>query len=234
MIDLFKPSDYECIEFNNTLHPRITVRPMYYELGFSPVKILYGRRVILERLIAALSLLPKSYGFLIWDVYRSRAVQAKLFDWMRSEIQKENPEFSETELLEETRKYCSLPSKPGEVYCPPHLSGGAIDLTLYDLETETVLDLGSAFDECHDRSRSDYFEIHTPKDQQEKLFRARRRHLSQALQAQGFTPYIHEWWHFDLGDCFWSRVTGKPAVFGPLFGDEEWPEQTEAQISYND
>ena len=42
------------------------------------------------------------------------------------------------------------------------------------------------------------------------------------MEKAGFTSYLYEWWHFDIGDVFWSRELKLNPVFGPLFGDEEW------------
>ncbi len=44
-----------------------------------------------------------------------------------------------------------------------------------------------------------------------------------AMENAGFSPYPYEWWHFDIGNIFWSRVTKRPEIFGPLFSDKEWP-----------
>ena len=43
------------------------------------------------------------------------------------------------------------------------------------------------------------------------------------MEKAGFSSYQHEWWHFDIGNIFWSKQVNCPAVFGPLFGDEEFP-----------
>ena len=50
-----------------------------------------------------------------------------------------------------------------------------------------------------------------------------RNLLRGLMEDAGFTSYQHEWWHFDIGTIFWSKETGNTPVFGPLFGDEEWP-----------
>jgi D-alanyl-D-alanine dipeptidase len=43
------------------------------------------------------------------------------------------------------------------------------------------------------------------------------------MEKTGFTSYEYEWWHYDFGNIFWEKATGQPAIFGPLFGDLEWP-----------
>src|SRR5262245_22136551 len=130
---VFSDNDKEVFEFNDQINSRIKVRPMYFERGMSPFPHLFGRRAVAEGLFKALDMLPSEYGFLIWDVYRPRAVQEKLFNWMREMVRKNFHQLSDAENYEEAKKYASPPSKIGDAHCPPHLSGGAIDLTLYDV-----------------------------------------------------------------------------------------------------
>jgi zinc D-Ala-D-Ala dipeptidase len=223
LINQFSHDDYNMVEFNNQTHSRIQVRPMYFELGFSPSSRIFGRRVVLDRLLKALNSLPLKYGFLIWDVYRPRAVQSQLFDWMREEIRKKSPHLTDQDIYTEARKYMSPPSKVGDEYCPPHLSGGAIDLTLYEIADGKEVEMGTPFDDCTERAHSDYFNLKTQLSPEEEGIKERRHLLRTAMENVGFTSYQYEWWHFDIGDIFWSRIVKQPTVFGPLFGEEEWP-----------
>ncbi|PJE13556.1 M15 family metallopeptidase [Legionella sp.] len=219
----FSENEFEVVEFTNNIHPRISIRPMYFELGFSPSPFIYGRAAVLQRLLKAIDFLPPKYGLLIWDVYRPRAIQAIIFEWMSQEIQKKFPHLSQQENYEKTKKFASPPAKVGDQYCPPHLSGGAIDLTLCDASSGEELDLGTTFDDCSERAHRDYFDQlkHlTPKD---KLIKERRKLLQDTLENVGFTSYPYEWWHFDFGNLFWSRIHHCSELFGPLFGDREWP-----------
>lgn len=219
----FTDTDFDVVEFNNQNHPRIKTRPMYFELGFSISPYIFGRRVLLDRLIQAIDFLPKEYGFLIWDIYRPRSVQRKLFNWMRKEICKKLPHLTDEENFNEARKYMSPPSRVGEDYCPPHLSGGAIDLTLYEIKTNQELEMGTPFDDCTERAHSHYFDFKSQLTSQEENIKSNRHQLQTVMEKVGFVSYHYEWWHFDLGDIFWSHKIGCSAVFGPLFGDEEWP-----------
>lgn len=222
----FAALDYEPSKFDNETHPRIQVRPMYFEQGFSSTRHIYGRRAVLNRLLKALAILPAQYGFLIWDVYRPRAVQAKLFVWMKEQVRNKYPQLNDQQIEAEAKKYASPPSKIGEVHCPPHLSGGAIDLTLYEIATGQAVEMGTPFDDCTERAHRDYFEQAPQLSQEEDQIKINRRLLRSAMENVGFTSYHYEWWHYDIGDILWSRVTGHPTVFGPLFGDIEWPTET--------
>lgn len=220
----FSEQDFTAIEFQNKLHNRIKIDPMYFKLGFSPVPQVYGRKAVLTRLIEALSFLPQQYGFLIWDVYRPREVQGVLFNWMRDELRTKYPHFSEEENYNETKKYMSPPAKVGDEYCSPHLSGGAIDLSLFDANTGHEIDMGTVFDDCTPRAHSNYFDLQTNLLPEEMVMKKSRELLSSAMKQAGFTAYQYEWWHFDLGNIFWADCLQIPAVFGPLFGDNEWPD----------
>jgi D-alanyl-D-alanine dipeptidase len=221
---LFTNADFDVARFSDQIHPRIKIRPMYFELGFSSSPHVFGRQAVVNRLLKALDSLSSDYGFVVWDVYRPRAVQEILFNWMREEIRKKSPQLNDQENFDEARKYMSPPSKVGDDYCPPHLSGGAIDLTLYEISNEKELEMGTPFDDCTERAHSDYFEMKTELSLDEEKIRNRRNLLRNIMEKVGFVSYQYEWWHFDIGDIFWSRKTGVPAVFGPLFGDQEWPE----------
>ncbi|MFJ1269712.1 M15 family metallopeptidase [Legionella lytica] len=223
MTNDFSDNDYAPIKLTNQTHPRIRVYPQYYKLGFSGVPHVYGRRAVLLRLLNVLELLPAEYGLLIWDVYRPREVQGALFTWMRNEIRKKNPQLSDEENYAETKKYMSPSSQRGDSYCPPHLSGGAIDLTLYDVATGIELEMGTAFDDCSEKADRDYFNQQINLSAAEVSIKKQRNLLRGLMEKAGFTSYQHEWWHFDLGTIFWSKETGNAPLFGPLFGDEEWP-----------
>ena len=67
-----------------------------------------------------------------------------------------------------------------------HNHGHTVDLTLYDLATGEVADMGCPFDTLDERA-------HTSNAEGEVL--ARRMVLVQAMKAEGFRNYSKEWWH---------------------------------------
>jgi D-alanyl-D-alanine dipeptidase len=179
--------------------------------------------VVLDRLIQAVDLLPAYCGFLVWDVYRPRSVQATIFNWMSDQIKKNKPHLSAEENYFETCKFASPPSAIGEHDCAPHLSGGAIDLTLYDMKTSLAVEMGTVFDDCTEKAHRDYFNRQSGLSTDEREISQARDTLRNAMEETGFVSYEYEWWHFDLGDRLWGKVTGNAPEFGPLFGDAEWP-----------
>ncbi len=74
-----------------------------------------------------------------------------------------------------------------------HNRGCAVDLTLFDLKTGRAVTMPSEYDEMTERSHADHAGA-TP--EATRL----RDLLIAAMQAQGFTVFATEWWHFDYKD----------------------------------
>jgi len=213
------------VELKGDHHPRIRLRPMYFELGFSKDPRVFVQEEVRDRLIRAVEILPGAYGIVIWDAYRSREVQGIMFEWMKRQVEERNPSLSEDAVFEETKKYMSPPSRVGDDHVPPHLSGGAVDLTLFKMETGEEVNLGTPFDDCSELAHALYYEDLPDCDANQARIRDDRRILRAAMTDAGFLAYKYEWWHFDYGNVFWSETTGRPQLFGPLFGDKDYPEE---------
>jgi D-alanyl-D-alanine dipeptidase len=71
-----------------------------------------------------------------------------------------------------------------------HNRGAAVDLTLYDLRSGKPARMPSAYDEMSDRAYPNYAGGTATE-------RARRDLLRRYMEAEGFTVYDAEWWHFD-------------------------------------
>jgi len=74
-----------------------------------------------------------------------------------------------------------------------HNRGCAVDLTLYDLKTGRAVEMPSLYDEVSERAYSTYA---GGTAEQRRLRDFLRRHM----EAEGFTVYEYEWWHFDYRD----------------------------------
>ena len=108
-------------------------------------------------------------GLRIWDAYRPvRATQA-MVAWAQR--------VGRTDLLDQ--EYIARRSR--------HNLGVAVDLTLVDLMTGTVLDLGTPFDTFTEAA-------HTANAQ--GRVQRYRQILVQAMESEGFKNYENEWWHF--------------------------------------
>lgn len=112
---------------------------------------------------------PLGYGLLIHDAYRPWYVTKMFWDATPDSL----------------RDFVADPSQGSR-----HNRGAAVDLTLYDLKTGAVIEMPSGYDEFSERAFPAYPGGTT----------SQRRHrdlLKQMLEAEGFTVYQNEWWHFD-------------------------------------
>jgi D-alanyl-D-alanine dipeptidase len=80
-----------------------------------------------------------------------------------------------------------------------HNRGCAVDLTLYDLRTGRPIEMPGTYDEFSRRSYPQY-EGGTSR---QRWF---RELLRTTMEAQGFTVYSAEWWHFDYKDWKLYRI----------------------------
>ncbi|MEW4490642.1 serine hydrolase [Thalassoglobus sp. JC818] len=77
-----------------------------------------------------------------------------------------------------------------------HNRGCAVDLTLYDLTSNTEVPMVAGYDEFSSRSYPEY----PGGTSRERWY---RDHLRRAMEREGFTVYEYEWWHFDYRD--WKK-----------------------------
>jgi D-alanyl-D-alanine dipeptidase len=118
------------------------------------------------------SLRPLGYGLLIHDAYRPWAVTKMFFDATPAD----------------KKIFVADPAKGSR-----HNRGCAVDLSLYDLKTGAPVQMVGGYDEMSERSYPDY-----PGGTSRQ--RWLRDTLRDAMEAQGFTVYEFEWWHFDYRD----------------------------------
>ena len=118
---------------------------------------------------------PFGYGLLVHDAYRPWYV-TKVF-WDATPADK--------------KIFVADPAKGSR-----HNRGCAVDLTLYDLRTKRPVEMVSTYDETTARAYPDY-------PGGTSLQRWHRKLLREAMEAEGFTVYNAEWWHFDYKD--WNR-----------------------------
>jgi D-alanyl-D-alanine dipeptidase len=128
------------------------------------------------------SLKPLGYGLVVFDGYRPWSV-TKLFWDITSE---------------ENKKFVADPAKGSK-----HNRGCAVDLSLYDLDTGKEIEMTGNYDEMSERSYPTYT---GGTEQQRKM----RDLLRSKMEAEGFTVYEYEWWHFDYKDWQQYRITNVP------------------------
>lgn len=185
---------------------RVRDDPRYHAAGLPGAMVAgWVREGVAGRLAAAAAALPGAMTLVVWDGYRPIETQDALYSGYLDELAMVHPDWPADALEDAASRYVTPPSRSA-VAPPPHLTGGAVDVTLGDPEGRP-LDLGTDFDafvpEAGARALED---VPGPA-------RDLRRTLFWAMSGQSFTAYLEEWWHFDHGDQFWGLVTGRPAVY---------------------
>jgi D-alanyl-D-alanine dipeptidase len=131
---------------------------------------------------ASLKLKALGYGLLIHDAYRPWYVTKVFWD----------------ATPDDKKVFVADPAKGSR-----HNRGCAVDLTLYDLKTKKPVEMVSTYDETTDRAYPDY-------PGGTSLQRWHRKLLRDAMEAEGFTVYQAEWWHFDFKDWQKYRIGNVP------------------------
>ena len=118
---------------------------------------------------------PLGYGLLVHDGYRPWYVTKVFWD----------------ATPQDKKIFVADPSKGSR-----HNRGAAVDITLYELKNGRPVEMVSTYDETTDRAHPDY-------PGGTSLQRWHRDLLRRMMEAEGFTVYEAEWWHFDYKD--WQR-----------------------------
>jgi D-alanyl-D-alanine dipeptidase len=146
--------------------------------NFLSTKIYDEARAFLQRpaaealLRAHRALARSGYGILVHDAYRPWYV-TKIF-WDATPPDK--------------HEFVADPSKGSR-----HNRGCAADITLYDLKTGKAVEMPSVYDEMSPRAYPTYTGGTAEQTRLRELLRS-------AMEAEGFTVYETEWWHFDYRD----------------------------------
>ena len=136
----------------------------------------FMQRPAAEAVVRAHRKLKRSgYGLLVHDAYRPWYVTKVFWDAVPAD----------------KKVFVADPSRGSR-----HNRGCAVDLTLYDLRTKRAVEMVSTYDETTTRAHADY-------PGGTSLQRWHRKLLRDAMEAEGFTVYEVEWWHFDYKD--WRR-----------------------------
>ncbi len=162
-----------------TLDPTIRLDVRYARSdNFTGRPVYTEARAFLQRpsaqalLRAHRALAKDGYGIVVFDGYRPWSV-TKLF-W---------------DLTPKDKKIFVADPRQGS----RHNRGCAADVGLYERDTGRPAVMPSGYDEMSERSAADYAGG-------DPEARARRDLLRRAMEAEGFTVYPPEWWHFDHAD----------------------------------
>lgn len=118
-------------------------------------------------------LAEQGLGLLIWDGFRPVAAQAKLWEICPDET------------------YVSHPVTGNRSHC----RGGAVDVTLVELQTGELLEMPTGFDDFTKYADRDYSDCSPEAAENARL-------LETVMKKYGFKPYSAEWWHFTDTDSY--------------------------------
>ena len=158
----------------------------------------YLRYGVVERLVTAQSLLPRTIRLLIVDGYRPATLHCRHVTCALEEAQLVCPDLPAADVDRLTGRCTTPPS------VAPHPTGGAVDLTL---SNEHVIEAPDAvLPTCCAGI------VPPPADTTRQL-------LTSALTAVGMVNYPTRWWHWSYGDRFWAFSTqARYSRYGPLPG----------------
>ncbi len=180
---------------------KILGEPLYFKQGLSSTPKMLVRKTVGEKLLRVQCGLPNGFSLKVFDAFRPKKVQEKLYKKYWAELQMKNPQWNAKKLAEGTEKFVFSPYLPEII--PPHVTGGAVDVTLID-GTGNELDMGTAFDAFCPESAPFFYDIH----ERNPKVSENRRILRTAMEQEGFTPNDSEWWHFDYGNHIWALKSG--------------------------
>ena len=176
--DFRKPELVELIKLDPTIRLDIryaTTNNLFGSVFYAQPRA-FMQRPAAESLVRINSKLKTmGYGLLVHDAYRPWYVTKVFWDATPND----------------KKLFVADPSKGSR-----HNRGCAVDITLYDLKTKKPIEMVSTYDETTDRAYPNY-------PGGTSLQRWHRDLLRAAMEAEGFTVYEAEWWHFDYKD--WQK-----------------------------
>lgn len=151
----------------------------------------FMQRPAAEAVVRANAKLKKQgLGLLVHDAYRPWHVTKMFWDATPSEL----------------KDFVANPALGSR-----HNRGCAVDITLYDLKTGEPIQMVAGYDEFSPRS----FPMYPGGTSRQRWY---RHLLRQTMEAEGFSVYEFEWWHFDFGD--WKKYRIGNATFEDILTGE--------------
>lgn len=152
------------------------------------------RKNVLEKLKEAQGLFPQNIRIVVKAGYRPLEVQQNLFDFIFDMLKIKHKSYSDDEIYRLTSEYVTDPRK----FMPPHSTGGAVDIHLFDTEVGKYLDMGSPINYPDDISWTFNFDSLTNEQIKNRLL------ITNTMIRAGFANLASEWWHYSYGDPRWA------------------------------
>jgi len=122
--------------------------------------------VALALKLVAEELSKNGLGIWVWDAYRPYSVTQKFWRLIHDE------------------RYVANPSKGSG-----HNRGIAIDMTIYDLASGSLLEMPTGFDDFSENAHHGYKNLPTNRIENRELLRS-------LMEKRGFVKFETEWWHY--------------------------------------
>lgn len=161
--------------------PGIKINP-HHARSLKREKVLV-RETVAKMLKEASGYLPEGYTLVIEDGYREKRIQEIFFKQELRRQRKKHPSWPYKKIKEEASKYVADPDSYA-----PHLTGGAVDVTIH-------------------RKGKELYGLHErwlDKKIVPEEARKNRAWLAEIMEDVGFVGYPLEWWHWTYGDQNWA------------------------------
>jgi D-alanyl-D-alanine dipeptidase len=167
------------------------------------------RSGLAERLVRVGAALHEAgFQLEVYEAFRSYEKQKREFTEISQQISAQHPQLTGKDLWRKITEFIADPD-----LCPPHSSGGAVDVRLLDYGGSPV-SMGTELNEIHERSNlmcADLSEQH----------KRCRLTLLEAMLSEGFAPLPTEWWHYSYGEKYWGAFYDCDAIYTTVKGAEK-------------
>jgi D-alanyl-D-alanine dipeptidase len=151
---------------------------------------------------------PFGAELFVLDGYRSVACQRGLWQFYRDEGARVSE--SDLEGYALGRVFDPTPFSPDDpASWPAHTTGASVDVTLRDLRTHKVFDMGVRFEDICPEAANDHFEreLDAGRIDARNPHLWNRRLIHWAMSAEGFVNDPFVFWHYDWGNQLYIKVS---------------------------
>jgi D-alanyl-D-alanine dipeptidase len=171
LVEIQKMDSSILIDLRYATDNNFTQEPIYP----ASFKCMFAKEAAQALCLVQKELQAKGLGLKVWDAYRPRSCQIRLWQVCAKQYPDEK----------ERSKYVGNPYKEGG----RHLRGYSIDLTLVDDRGNELL-MPTPFDDFSVKAWPDAQDV-------DPIAKKNRTILIVIMKKYGFTPIETEWWHFD-------------------------------------
>jgi D-alanyl-D-alanine dipeptidase len=163
----------------------------------------------LDKLAGAFGYKKGALRIMLFEGLRDLRTQKELFDTKQAALRAQHPDWTDEQVYAETCTWVS----PYINNVPVHSTGAAVDIHLYDSDSQRYCDMGR-FNTSGAHAPTFSTSNVTPEQMKHRLL------LLIATKRAGLINYLNEFWHFSCGDryaSFWLEQdpAKRVALYGP-------------------